>query len=375
MHHELSDVDASEACAQQPPQERERQRGQRQHLPPEEIDGEARRSSGEREDTVEHGTERGDDCSQQQRPQNPPRAWRGEHKLPPDEDDERRREHAVRGHGIGVLQEGDDVVVPADGDQALPRDRIEVTELLAPVVEQQDREGESDRDEIREPEEGPLEPVRHPPGRIGERHVRDERVPELTDEEEDREREVVVAVAELPREKREADGDHEGPEMVVRSTSPRDESGDEERPRSAYGRQRTCGVGERQVVDLNPVGEDAERDTRDPEARPGSSASSCAHRHTVARLSPRGVPGPRPRGQPREATRSLVCGGPGYVGPASSGGTPGRLVGNFPTRNGIKDRDFSDQISELFRGSEKHKFRASGAWKSSAEIAQRLAAR
>jgi len=55
-----------------------------------------------------------------------------------------------------------------------------------------------------------------------------------------------------------------GPEVVVRSTSPRDESGDEKRPRSAYGRQRTRGVGERQVVDLNPVGEDAEHDTGDP---------------------------------------------------------------------------------------------------------------
>ena len=228
MHHELSDVDASEARAQQPPQERERQRGQREHLPPEEIDGEARRSRGEREDTVEHGSERRDDGGQQQRPQNPPGAWGGQHELPPDEDDERRREHAVCSHRVGVLQEGDDAVVAADGDQALPRDRIEVPELLAPVVEQQDRERERDRDEVRDSEEGSLEPIRHPPGRIGERHVRDERVPELADEEEDREREVVVAVAELPREKREADGDHQGPEMVVRSTSPRDESGDEE---------------------------------------------------------------------------------------------------------------------------------------------------
>ena len=188
------------------------------------------------------------------------------HELPRDEDDERRGKYAIRGHGVGVLQERDDVVVAADGDQALPRDRIEVPELLAPVVEQQDREGEGDRDEVRDSEEGTLEPIRHPPGRIGERHVRDERVPELTDEEEDREREVVVAVAELPREKREADGDHEGPEMVVRSTSPRDESGDEERPRSAYGRQRTCGVGEREVVDLHAIGEEPERDSRHTEA-------------------------------------------------------------------------------------------------------------
>ena len=128
---------------------------------------------------------------------------------------------------------------PRRPHQALPRDRIEVPELLAPVVEEQDREGESDRDDSTRLRGRPARADPSPARRIGERHVRDERVSELTDEEEDREREVVVAVAELPREKRETDGDHQRPELVLRSTSPRDESGDEERPRSAYGRQRT----------------------------------------------------------------------------------------------------------------------------------------
>ena len=123
-------------------------------LPPEEIDREARRSRGEREDAVEHGPERRDDRSKQQRPEDAPRTRRRPHELPRDEHDERRREHAVRRHRVGVLQEGDDAVVAADGDQALARDRIEVAELLAPVVEQQDRERERDRDAVRDSEEG-----------------------------------------------------------------------------------------------------------------------------------------------------------------------------------------------------------------------------
>jgi hypothetical protein len=127
------------------------------------------------------------------------------------------------------------------------------------VVDERDGEWEGNCDRVRDLQEGPLEVVGHPPRGIGQRDVSDQHVAELPDEEEDRERERVVAVPELAGEEREARRHHQRAEPVVRPSEPRDEPRCEERPRGDNGGDCTKRRRERfrEVVDLNLIGDDA----------------------------------------------------------------------------------------------------------------------
>ena len=67
--------------------------------------------------------------------------------------------------------------------------------------------------------------------------MRHERVRKLTEGEENRERELVVAVAELAGQQREAGCGQERTEPVLRPPRPRNQPGAEERPGDADDRQ------------------------------------------------------------------------------------------------------------------------------------------
>ncbi len=228
MDDELAHVHACESGTKQAPEERERQRGQCEHLPPEEINRVGGRTGREREHAVEHGAQRCHDRRQQERPQDPARPRRRESQLPSDEDDEDGRKHAVARNCVRVLQEVDDAVVRDDGDEAVVRPCVEVAQAPPTVVEEQGRERKRDGDDVGDVEECALETIRHAPRRVCQCDVCHEDIAELADEEEDSESEIVVAVPKLPREQREADGDHQRAETVVRSSPPGDETGDEE---------------------------------------------------------------------------------------------------------------------------------------------------
>src|SRR5262249_17169503 len=172
-------------------------------------------------------SQRSRDGGEEQRPIDPSRTRARIEQLTRDEDDEEPGEDAVPDDRVRVLEEVDDVVVAPEHDRARSGNRVEVAKALT-VVEERDRERERTGHDVRDDHERPLEPVGDAARRKGERDVGDQRERELSEKEEHREREVVVAVPELPRQEREADRDHQRSEAVAWSTAPRHEAGEQE---------------------------------------------------------------------------------------------------------------------------------------------------
>ena len=76
MDDELADVDAGEARAQEPPEQRQRERDERDDLPPEQVlVGEW--AVDEREDALEDRAQRDGDCGEQERREDAARSRRG----------------------------------------------------------------------------------------------------------------------------------------------------------------------------------------------------------------------------------------------------------------------------------------------------------
>ena len=204
LDDEVAHVHARETRAHQAGEEREREGGEPEDLPPEELVDELRGRREELEETVEHRAQRRDGRDDEERREDPSRARSRPYELPDDQDDEERRDDAVRGDRERLLERVDDVRAAPDVEQALARRRVEVLEPPAPVVGEQDRKREGDRDRVRGLDQQPLQAVGHAPGRICERHVDDHREADLAHEEEEREGELVVAVAELAGKQEEA---------------------------------------------------------------------------------------------------------------------------------------------------------------------------
>ncbi len=87
-----------------------------------------------------------------------------------------------------------------DEEVALAQERAELAQRIALVVEEQDREWERKRGRVGDADEPALRLALDPAGRIRQRRVCDEGEAEVAEGEEDRERERVVAVPELPEE-------------------------------------------------------------------------------------------------------------------------------------------------------------------------------
>ena len=120
--------------------------------------------------------------------------------------------------------------------------------------------------------------------------------------------EFVVAVPKLPREQGEARRDHQRAKTVRRPAHPGHEPGEEERPRGHDGAGRTKLGRRRQVVDLNPVGEDAEHDPREPQR--DLDPARARHARIVTLSRPR-VHGAHP-GRDIGKSPSRVPSAPGY---------------------------------------------------------------
>ena len=173
-----------------------------------------------------------------------------------DQDKENARQDAVGRDREDLLERVDGIRVGGDEEETLAPRRVEVPEPVAAVVEEKDREWEGERDRIETLKQA-LQAIRYTASGIGKHDVDVQRIAELA-EQEDRERQLVVAVPELPGQEREARCHHQGPESVVRSAAPRDEAGDEEGPRRDDACPRSHRRGQGQVVDLNLVGDDAQ---------------------------------------------------------------------------------------------------------------------
>ena len=223
------------------------------------------------------------------------------------------RQHAVRDAAIRVLQQADEIDIARDQEQALPEERIEVAKPLRRVVREQDRERERQRDGVRDREERLLQAVGHTPGRVREGDVRVQDVAELPDEEEDCERERVVAVAKLAGEEREARRHHQRAEPVARPAEPGDEACHQERPGGDDGGNRSARRRERfrQVVDLNLIGQNAEYDARDCQERQGDPHRPLAHLVRIVTDRSRGFhradPGAKTRVNPERSPKQARC--------------------------------------------------------------------
>ena len=278
--HEIGHRGVGQARTQQPDEHHDRQRDHGCDLPPEEVVEDDRgwpRREGD--DAVEDGPQGGDRGREQQRRQDAAGARSRMQPAAGDEEDEDAGEDAVGEDRVRVLQDVHHVGVAVDDEQAVPRQRVEVAELLAAVVEEQDREREDECRRVGDGEKGALEAVGDAAGWIGERDVRDERVADLAQGEEDGERQRVVAVAELARQEREPGRDHQWPERVAGAPRPGGEPREEEGPAGCHARHRArrCRQPERlQVVDLHPVGEHAEHEPGEPEADPGDSHAAAS---------------------------------------------------------------------------------------------------
>ncbi len=104
MDHELPDVHARKARPEETPEQCQRQRRQRDDLPPEEVVDDRGRLRVKREDPVEHGPQRGRDGGDEERQVQAPSAWCRSHELPQYEEDEQRAEHGVGDDTERVLQ-------------------------------------------------------------------------------------------------------------------------------------------------------------------------------------------------------------------------------------------------------------------------------
>ena len=264
MNDELADLHPGQPGAQEPPQERQRERRESDDLPPEELIQQRGRRGREGKETVEHGPQRTEGGRDEEWSQDLSRPRSRANELPQDQYDEEPGQDSVRRHRIRLLDRPGYVLASPQEQKALAREPIEVLKAKAPVVDEECCEREDDRDRIRNPEPQLLEPIRDASGRIRECGVPDEHVRNFTEQREHRERQGVVPVSELTREQRERRGDHQRAHAVAGAPRPRDETGDEEGPPGNDGRRGAGRRGERvgKVVDLGLVREDAEDDPR-----------------------------------------------------------------------------------------------------------------
>ena len=177
-----------------------------------------------------------------------------------DHDEQQRREHAEEDDHLRLLEQLDRVRPLGDADQVVVRDRLHLFQARLAVVEQQRREREDERGRVAGEHDPAVEPSAHMPRRVREHGVSDERVAEVSEQEEDREENGAVGVAELPREPRDAGGDEQRAEHVRRSADPGEQADGDERPADRDLRRRAL-VRREQVVHLHPVGGDAEEGT------------------------------------------------------------------------------------------------------------------
>ena len=299
---ELADVHAREPRAEQPAEERERQRGQRDDLPPEEVVREARAeptanvrmpsSTARRAATT---------AARRSGAEDPAGARRRRHELPGDEHDEERREHAV-GRDARMRPAG------APTTSASPRDeragspagtgRSSGAARVA-VVEEQDRERERDRDGVRDREKRRSRRSVTRPDGYASATCAYERVAELADEEEDGERERRRGCSGTgARGARSRRATISGPSRLSgrrdQATRPatRNDQAATTVAIARAGRRERLG----QVVDLNLVGEDAE----DARRRCPRERSAAPASFDIVRIVTRS-PAPSPRGRPWRA--------------------------------------------------------------------------
>jgi hypothetical protein len=345
VHDEVAHVRAREPRLQEHGEEGERQRGEPGDLPPEEVVDDLRRPGREGEDPVQQGPEAGDGRSEQQGGEHPARSGRRADEPPGDEDAEEEREDAVADDRERLLEPVDEAGVPAHEEQALARRRVEEAELPGRIVEEEDCEREGRRHGVGGAEEPALEPARHAPGRVREGDVGDQDPAELAEQEEDGERERVVAVAELAGEEREARGHHQRAEPVPRPAPPGDEPCSEERPGGKDARERSCRRRERlwKLVDLHLVGEHAEHEGRGRnEGLERTCSGHRADRHTGHVRWPGGEPRSRAGGKPRDESEDCP------VPPGARQAQHGRML-ETTEPNALLDPDELDTLLDEIR--------------------------
>jgi hypothetical protein len=180
LDDEARHVQPREARPEQAGDQRDRHGRDADDLPPEEVvehpDG---RRSRERDQGVEDRPERGHDRGQQHRQQHAAHPRRRCRELAHRERDEDRRQAAVGGDRIHVLQRADDVLVPGEVEEALARVTVVVAESMLAVVGRQHRQREDEHDRVGDVEEQSLQAVRDAAGGIRERGMGEERVAEL----------------------------------------------------------------------------------------------------------------------------------------------------------------------------------------------------
>ena len=289
LDHEVAHGAAREARSQQAPDERERQRHHGDHLPPEEVVvGE--RPIDELEDALEYGAQRDGDGGDEQGREHAARAGRRRHEPPHDHEQQQRREHAEEEDHLGLLQQLDRPCALGDPDQVVVRARLQLREVRTAVVEQQRGQRQRDHRRVAGEHDPAVEPPADAAGRIGEHGVADERVTEVAEQEEQREEQRVVGVAQLPREPEDAGADEQRAEHVRRPPHPCEHADRHERPADRDLGDRAL-VRREQVVHLHPVRRDAEEGTADDHPEPPHVAIVT---HAV---------GPFPRGRPRSPGR------------------------------------------------------------------------
>ena len=221
LEHERADVRAGQPRPEHSREERDRQGDEAHDLPPEQVlVGDPRRALDKREDALPHGAQREDHGREHERRQQPAGPRRRPDEPAHDQRDEEAGEEPPDEDDEHFLQRDRELAVLPGQQEALGRLAHE-PKLLAAVVDEEDRERKEERGRVADAHQRPLGPAGHLARRVGEDGVRGERVGDFAHQEEDREDQLVVAVAELAQQEEDARRDQERPEPVP---GPRDQA-------------------------------------------------------------------------------------------------------------------------------------------------------